>query len=74
MKIKFIHSFKPKSVVGVGIIYEKQQVFFTLDGKLLDILDFFHDPATWPKFYPCISERSEGDLMEMKFKNFLFDF
>lgn len=50
--------YKAKSTIGVGIVYSKQQVFFTADGTLLETLSFQHNPATWPKFFPCISLRN----------------
>lgn len=74
MQAKKTLPFKSGSTVGVGVVYSKKQVFFTLDGKLLETLNFQYNQATWSKFFPCLSLRHQGDQIQLRYKNFLFGF
>jgi hypothetical protein len=40
LKVKTLSAYETKSVVGIGIIYLKSQVFFTLNGKVLETINF----------------------------------
>lgn len=65
--------YRSGSVVGIGVVYSKNQVIITHNGNLLTTFNMPYD-SQWTKFYPCVSLRSEGDHISLKFQPNEFTF
>jgi hypothetical protein len=73
--LKYVRQWRDGDVVGLGIIWETNEVFFTLNGEWMGVV-WTALPPKVNKLYPSIGMRSRGACAKINFgaQPFQYDF